>query len=201
MASSPREQLIATAIRLFNRHGYHATGIDRILGDAGVAKMTLYKHFGSKDELILAALHARDQWFRTHVRRELSRRTADPAERLVLLFDVIDEYCKGSEFNGCMFVNAASEFPEPESSIRAAAAEHKRLFTSYIREQAEAAGAAQPGALAERLALLAEGAIATAHVRGDADASARAKELAQLVVGQAIAEPGPRESGGGPKIG
>jgi AcrR family transcriptional regulator len=187
MATSPREQLIHTAIRLFNRHGYHATGIDRILAEAGVAKMTLYKHFGSKDELILAALHARDQWFRAHVRRELARRSEDPAERLVLLFDVIDEYCRTAEFNGCMFISAASEFPEPQSSIRVAAAEHKRRFTSYLREQAEAAGAALPAALAERLALLCDGAIVTAHVRGDPDAAVRAKDLARLVVAHATA--------------
>ena len=191
MASSRREQLIETAIRLFNREGYHATGIDRILAEAGVAKMTLYNHFGSKDELVLAALRAQDQWFRNHVARELSRRTDDPGERLVLVFDVVDEWCKGPEFNGCMFVNAASEFAEPDNAIHAAAAEHKRLFTAYLREQAEAAGAADPADLADRLALLVEGAIATAHVRGDAGASARAKGLAELVVGEAMAnEPG-----------
>ena len=186
-ASSPREQLIETAIRLFNRDGYHATGINRILDEAGVAKMTLYTHFGSKEELILAALRARDQWFRNHVRRELSRRTDDPAERLVQVFDVIDEWCKGSDFNGCMFVNAAGEFGQSEDPIHAAAAEHKRLFTAYLREQAEAAEAKDPVALADRLALLVEGAIATAHVRGDPEASSRAKDLAGLVVREAVA--------------
>jgi AcrR family transcriptional regulator len=187
MSSSRREQLIETAIRVFNRDGYHGAGIDRILAEAGVAKMTLYNQFGSKEELILAALRARDQWFRNHVKRELARRTDDPAERLLLVFDVIDEWCKGSEFNGCLFVNAAGEFGQAESPIRAVAAEHKRLVTAYLREQAEAAGATDPVALADQVALLLEGAIATAHVRADPNAAARAKELAELVVGQAIA--------------
>ena len=187
MISSRREKLIETADRLFCAHGYHATGIEQILAEAGVAKMTLYSQFGSKDELILAVLRTRDQWFRNHVARELARRSDDPAERLVILFDVIDEFCNGAGFNGCMFVNAAAEFPEPENPIHATASEHKRLFTSYLREQAEAAGAADPGALAERLALLVEGTFATANVRGPDGVAARSKQLAELVVRDAIA--------------
>ena len=96
MATSRREKLIETADRLFSTQGYHATGIDQILAEAGVAKMTLYSQFGSKDELILAVLRTRDQWFRNHVARELARRSDDPAERLVILFDVIDEFCNGT---------------------------------------------------------------------------------------------------------
>jgi AcrR family transcriptional regulator len=188
MPSSRREQLIEAADRLFCTRGYHATGIDRILAEAGVAKMTLYKHFGSKDELILAALRARDQWFRNHLARELAQRTADPAERLVVLFDVIDEFCHGAEFNGCMFANAAAEFPEPENPIHAAAVEHKRLFAAYLRKQAEAAGASDPAALADRLALLVEGVFATANVRGPDGVAARAKELAQGLVREATAD-------------
>lgn len=186
MEASRREQLVESAARLFGRHGYHATGIDRILAEAGVAKMTLYKHFGSKDELILAALRTRDQWFRNHVARELARRTDDPAERLILVFDVIDEWCNGPEFNGCMFVNAAAEFSDPEDPIHAAAAEHKRLFTAYLREQADAAGARDPAALAERLALLIEGVFATANVRGPDGVATRARELGRLVVRDAL---------------
>jgi len=187
MASSRREQLIETADRLFSTQGYHATGIDQILAEAEVAKMTLYSQFGSKDELILAVLRTRDQWFRNHVARELARRSDDPAERLVILFDVIDEFCNGTGFNGCMFVNAAAEFPEPENPIHAAANEHKRLFTAYLREQAEAVGASDPGALAERLALLVEGTFATANVRGPDGVAERSKQLARLVVRDAIA--------------
>jgi AcrR family transcriptional regulator len=186
MRASRREQLIETATRLFNRDGYHATGIDRILAEAGVAKMTLYKHFDSKEELILAALRQRDQWFRHHVARQLARLTDDPAERLLLVFDVIEAWCSETQFNGCMFVNAAAEYSERDHAIHAAAAEHKRLFTAYLAEQAAAAGAARPAELAEHLALLIEGAIAVAHVRGDTGASARAKTLAQGVVDRAL---------------
>src|SRR5918995_3803391 len=185
MATSPRERLIDTAVELFYRHGYHATGIGRILEESGVAKMTLYKHFHSKDELILAALRRRDERFRNDVMRELAARTDDPAERLVLLFDILDDWFSQPDFSGCMFINAAAEYADPDEPIHAAAAEHKRLFANYLRSQAGAAGADDPNALAERLVLLMEGAIATAHVSGPGHAAARARGVAELLVRQA----------------
>jgi AcrR family transcriptional regulator len=185
MATSPRERLIETAVELFYRHGYHATGIGRILEQSGVAKMTLYKHFHSKDELILAALRRRDERFRNDVMRELAARSADPAERLMQLFDILDDWFSQPDFSGCMFINAAAEYAAPEEPIHAAAAEHKRLFASYLRSQAQAAGARDPDALAAQLVLLMEGAIATAHVSGPEGAAARARDVAELLVRQA----------------
>ena len=191
MAASRKEHLIATALRLFERDGYHATGIDRILAEAGVAKMTLYNHFRSKNELILAALRARDSEFRNDVMRELAARSDDPAERLVLVFDVLAEWFEEPGFSGCMFINAAAEFADPEDPIHAAAAEHKRLFTAYLREQAEAAGAADPGGLAAQLALLMDGAITTAHVSSSGAAALDARAVAKLVVDQAVSGAAP----------
>jgi AcrR family transcriptional regulator len=185
MAVSARERLIDTSVRLFYRHGYHATGIDRILAESGVAKMTLYKHFRSKDELILAALRRRDEQFRNDVMRELASRTDDPAERLVLLFDILEDWFSQPDFSGCMFINAAAEYAPPAQPIHAAAAEHKRLFAAYLRSQAEAAGARDAEALAAQLVLLMEGAIATAHVSGPGRSAARAREVAELLVRQA----------------
>jgi AcrR family transcriptional regulator len=185
MAASRKEHLIDTALRLFERDGYHATGIDRILAEAGVAKMTLYNHFRSKDELILAALRARDSRFRNEVMRELAARSEDPAERLVLVFDVLADWFEQPGFSGCMFINAAAEYADPTDPIHAAAAEHKRLFAAYLREQAEAAGASDPDELAAQLALLMEGAITTAHISGSGQAARDAQRVAELLVGQA----------------
>ena len=80
MASLRRDHLVATALALFSKHGYHATGIDRILAESGVAKMTLYKHFRSKDELILAALRRRDEEFRRWLQAEIESRAATPSQ-------------------------------------------------------------------------------------------------------------------------
>jgi AcrR family transcriptional regulator len=185
MAVSPRERLIETATQLFYRHGYHATGIDRILAESGVAKKTLYTHFRSKDELILAALRRRDERFRNSAMRELAARTDDPAERLVLLFDILDAWFTEPDFSGCMFINAAAEYAAADEPIHAAAAEHKRLFAAYLRSQATAAGARDPDELTDQLVLLMEGAITTAHVSGPGRVAARAREVAELLVRQA----------------
>ena len=187
MPASRKEHLINTALRLFERDGYHATGIDKILAEAGVAKMTLYNHFRSKDELILAALRARDSRFRNDVMKELAARSHDPAERLVLVFDVLADWFEQPGFSGDVFINAAAEYADPADPIHAAVAEHKRLFAAYLREQAEAAGASNPDELAAQLALLMEGAITTAHISRSGQAARDAQAVAELLVGQATA--------------
>ena len=141
MASPKRDHLVATALVLFNRDGFHATGIDKILAEAGVAKMTLYKHFKSKDELILAVLRRRDEEFRNWFIRAVEARAKTPRARLLVVFDAIAEWFDGRDFSGCMFINASAEFAEADDPIHGAAAEHKRLILGYLREQAEAAGA------------------------------------------------------------
>ena len=88
MASRRRDHLVDIALDLFSRDGFHATGIDKILAESGVAKMTLYKHFRSKDELILAALRRRDERFRNWFMRTVERRADTPRERLLAMFDV-----------------------------------------------------------------------------------------------------------------
>lgn len=178
MAVSRREQLVETAMTVFNRDGFHAVGIDRILAEAGVAKMTLYNHFRSKDDLILAALRRRDEEFRHWFARAIESRTQDPVERLYLLFDVLGEWFEVVEFRGCMFINAAAEYADHTSPIHTAVAEHKRLVEGYIVSLTTAAGAQEPDRLARSLTLLMEGAIVVAHTTGDAAAVAADARLA-----------------------
>ena len=92
MRAPRKEHLIQTAVELFRRRGYHATGIDRIIAEAGVAKMTLYKHFRSKDDLIVAALRRWDEDSRRWLIRAIEERADEPYERLLALFDVLDEW-------------------------------------------------------------------------------------------------------------
>jgi AcrR family transcriptional regulator len=188
MASSKREQLIDSALGLFCRDGFHATGIDAILAQAGVAKMTLYKHFRSKDELILATLRRRDEHFRNGFMRAVEGRAGDPRRRLAAMFDVLGEWFAENDFTGCMLINAAAEFARPEDPVHAVAAESKRLLQAYVRDTAAAAGAAQPDALAWRLMLLIQGAIVMAQVTGaGAEAAAQGRGAAQSLVDAALA--------------
>lgn len=187
MASGRRDHLVDTALDLFRRAGYHATGIDRILAEAGVAKMTLYNHFKSKDELILAVLRRRDERFRNWFMRAVERRAETPRGRLLAVFDALAEWFEDARFSGCMFINAAAEFADPDDPIHATCAEHKRLMLAYLRRSAEQAGAPEPGRLADGLMLLVEGAIVMAHVAGDAQAAAKAKQAAEVLIDHALA--------------
>ncbi len=185
MPSSRRDQLVDTALKLFCRRGFHATGIDAILADAGVAKMTLYNHFKSKEELILAALRRRDEEFRNWFMKRVEQHSDDPRKRLLSVFDVLHEWCTAEEFNGCMFINASAEYADPANPIHAAAAEHKRHVLKYVRDLAVAAGADDPDRLAVELVLLAEGAIVWAQTTGETDPIRLASESAVTMIDRA----------------
>ncbi len=179
---SKREQLMDAAERLFCEYGYHATGIDRILAEAGTAKMTLYNHFPSKDELILAVLRRRSERQRDWLLGDIAGRADDPRGQLLAVFDALDDWFHNPDFHGCAFVNAAAEFGAAEDAVHQAAAEHKHMMGALLRDLAERAGANEPARLAEDLMLLIEGAISLAHVAGRKSAARRAKRAAALLI-------------------
>ena len=189
MAQSRRDHLIDTALGLFNRDGYHATGIDRILAESGVAKMTLYKHFKSKNGLILATLLRRDErwlvWFRGALERH-ARNHQGPGAPLMAVFDALEEWFASKEFYGCMFIKAAAEYPDMDDPIHAAAALHHRNIMAELRQLAERAGTKRPARLAREIMLLIEGAIAVTQVNGASVGAAReAARVAQILIDQA----------------
>jgi len=184
MASGKRDTLVDVALDLFSQGGFHATGVDKILEHAGVARMTLYNHFKSKDELILAVLRRRDEKFRNWFMRFVERRGKTPDERLLVIFDALEEWFSSKNFSGCMFINASAEFARPDDPIHMAAGEHKKLVLGYVSELTKASGALKPEALADGLMLLMEGAIVMAYVVGDRDAAMRAKTAAKTLIQQ-----------------
>ena len=186
MASSRRDHLVDTAVRLFGRDGYHATGIDKILAESGVAKMTLYKHFKSKAELILAALRRRDETFRNWFMRAVESRASTPRARLLAIYDAIEEWFGADDFSGCMFINASAEFASHDHPIHAACAEHQRLVFGYVRDLAAAAAAGNPEELAEQLVLLLQGSIIVAYVAGEVGAVRRARKAAEVLIAEAL---------------
>src|SRR6185295_5852166 len=150
MAQSTRERLVAVAETIFYRDGFHSVGLDRIVAEAGVTKTTFYNHFTSKDDLILAVLDARDEWWRRNFGERLRERAGDDAQaQLRAIFDVLDEYIDDARFNGCIFVNVSVEFPAPHVPAHRAAAEHKGRMEALLRDLAARAGAPDPDALAE----------------------------------------------------
>ncbi|NKB23025.1 MAG: TetR family transcriptional regulator [Kiritimatiellae bacterium] len=185
-ALSKREQIVTEALKLFYRNGFHATGIDRIISEAKVSKKTLYNHFRSKDELVLATLRKRDELFRNYIMRETELRSRTPRERLLAIFDVIEAWFQESSFSGCMFINASAEFSESDHPCHILCAEHKRLVREYLRDLAVQAEAQAPEELSKQLNLLIEGATVEAHVCGDHDAASPAKRIAEMLLNQAF---------------
>ncbi len=181
-ALSKRDIIVATALQLFYRYGFHATGIERIVKEAGVSKKTLYNHFKSKDELVLATLRQRDELFRNNLMRETERLGRTPRERLLSVFDVHHQWFQQKDFSGCMFINAAAEFSSHQDPNHMISAEHKRLVRDYIRGLAEQAGVNNAEVLSRQLSLLLEGAIVEAHVSGNSEAAMMAKAMASVFI-------------------
>lgn len=192
-ARSRKDALVDKALQLFYRDGFHATGIDRIIAETGVAKMTLYNNFDSKEALILEALSRREEDFG----RWLTERTAgtglDPRARLLALFEALGPWFAGKDFRGCLFIRAAGEYPALSDPIHRCAAKYKRGLRDFIAGIAREASASDADALARRLMLLVEGAIVTAQIGGDgAGAAADARLAAEILIDAALRNAAPR---------
>lgn len=179
---SKRDLLVRTALRLFAEHGFHATGIDRVVAEAGVSKKTLYHHFRSKDELVLAVLQHYDGTFRNDFMRRVERASEDPVERLLALFDAAEEWFQEKRFHGCLFINAIGEFSQPESPVRDACDASKRRMRAYVEQLARKAGVDDPPALADELLLLFDGATVRAQVSGGCVSARTARSMARRLI-------------------
>jgi AcrR family transcriptional regulator len=183
MPSLTRERLVEAAAKRFYRDGFRNVGIDQILSDVGISKTAFYKHFESKDELMLAVLDMKNAWLQATLRGLMGmNEEADPAQRLRGLFDVVQQNIDSDDYQGCLFVNVAMEFPLDHEPAHRAAAEHKRAIETIVRELAEDAGAADPAALAQELCLVMEGAYVTRQVTGDRETIAIARRVANRVI-------------------
>lgn len=177
-----REHLIEIATELFNRLGYHAAGVDRVIAEAGIAKTTLYRHFGSKEELIVAVLRRIDERYRDAMRQAVDTSARELRQKLLATFDYLESWFKDRSFYGCPFMGAASEYGERLSPVFQEAVLHKRLMIAYFEELARAAELDDPRRVAEEINLLHEGATAVAHITGDPTTARKAKAVAARVI-------------------
>ena len=183
--ASARERIDRTAYELFSRHGIRAVGVDTISARSGVAKMTLYKHYPSKEELALAFLRRREElWTRSWLQQEVERRARPPAERLLAVFDVFDKWFRRSDFEGCSFVKVLLEHGDPGHPVRKAARAHIETVREFLRGLAADAGVHDADAFARQLQMVMMGSIVAAYA-GDRDAARRAKEVGLLLLARA----------------
>ena len=181
-AATARERIDQTAYELFSRRGVRAVGVDEVVARSGVAKMTLYRHYPSKDELVLAFLRRReDLWTRAWLQAEVQRRADTPASRLLAIFDVFDKWFRRADFEGCSFINVLLEINQPEHPLRQASIAHLATIRVFLRQLATDAGVADADAIARQWHILMKGSIIAA-TEGDAQAALRAQELGRLLL-------------------
>jgi AcrR family transcriptional regulator len=177
-----RGRILSTAYDLFCRHGVQSIGIDRLVAEAGVAKMTLYRHFRSKDDLVVAVLDLREElWVNRWVIAESRRRAEAPRGRLLAIFEMLDDWFRRADYEGCLFNNTLLEDHDPASPARLACIVKRSHIRAFLRSLAEEAGARDPETLAKQWQMLMSGAM-IAGGEGDVAAALRARDVGALLL-------------------
>ena len=181
--SEARQRLLETADRLFYQRGVRAVGIDRIIAEAEVAKMSFYKHFPSKDDLILAVLQYREEsvleFFRSAMERYGKKKNP-----LRAFFAALKEWFETPGFRGCAFQNAAVELADPDHPSTEFVRGHKQRFSEFLRGLVEETVGKAAAKLAPAVTILVEGAIITAVIQGTPDAADVARDAALKLVSE-----------------
>ena len=161
---SARGRLLGAATHLFCKNGINATGIDAIIHEAGTAKTTLYKLFGSKTNLVHAVLESEGKQWREWFIGAMESGGGDAQTKLTRIFPALKSWFGEERFYGCPFINAVAEHDKDQKQFRAIAMRHKKVVLAHIEKLAAEMGAAEPELLAHQLALLIDGAIVAAMV-------------------------------------
>jgi AcrR family transcriptional regulator len=183
-SGSTRERILDASYDLFSRQGVQAVGIDAIITRSGVARQTLYRHFDSKQDLVLAFLERREErWTMEWLQGEVKRRATDPRERLLAIFDVFDGWFRRDDFEGCSFINVMLEMADPADPIHRAGIAYLAGIRNFLEGLAREAGITDADAFARKWHILMKGSIIAA-AEGDRDAAQRAREMGQAVLAQ-----------------
>jgi AcrR family transcriptional regulator len=183
VSARPRERILSTATALFYAEGIGAVGVNRVIEEADVAPMTLYRQFGSKDALVAATV---EQWSTQWLHRlseAVDRSGDDPADRFDGLWDELEAWFAEDDFRGSFVANAASELRgEPDHPAQARVVQHRQALRQLLEDLAKSAGAYDPAVLAAQLQVLIDGAISAASVDRTPTAAAGARSLAKAAV-------------------
>jgi len=179
--AAPKEKLFQTAARLFYQHGYRAIGVDTIAAESGIGKMTLYRHYPSKDDLIVAYLESHNDFFWDNFEQIIKDATA-PRDKLLAFFEALQNYVKTPACHGCPFINVATEYPETEYPGHQVAIEHKQTVRARFRQLTREAGARNPEVLADQLFLLMDGAYMAARMFGTKNPASHVASAARALI-------------------
>lgn len=182
MARNLKEHILQTASALFYSQGIKATGVDTIVKAAGTTKMSLYKYFPSKDDLILAHLQKSGIQMRRQIINAIESKATEPKQQLLAVFDVFEELLMTPEFRGCPFINASAEFAEEANPVQQASAEFYDGFHKLLADLARQADIENPELVTKQLLMLIAGAIVTEQMQRQSGAMATARQAAERLL-------------------
>jgi len=177
-----RARILETACMLFYQRGVRAVGVDLVVEKAGVAKTSLYRHFGTKDDLVAAFLRREDEDFWGTWDRVAGQHVNDAAAELDAHLEWIGERAGRPNYRGCPQLNVAAEFPEIDHPARKVATAHKRQMRKRLRGIAERLGAARPDELAGQLSLLINGAFVSSQIFKPSEATPLLRRAAHALI-------------------
>jgi len=181
--AKPRDRILSTATTLFYREGILAVGVNRIIAEADVAPMTLYRQFGSKDELVAATLEQWSTQWLHWLADKLDRSGDDPGARFAALWEGLEEWFAADDFHGSFVASAAAELrSEPDHPGHKVIAAHRQAMRQLLEDLAKAAGAYDAAVLAAQLQVLIDGAVAVAAVDGPCSSAHSAWQLASAAL-------------------
>jgi len=182
---APKDKVFQTAVRLFYQNGYRAVGVDTIAAESGIGKMTLYRHYPSKDDLIVAYLKDSDTTFWNGF-DQITKDAPTAREKLLTFFEGLQDYVQTPACYGCPFLNVATEYPETDYPGHQVAIEHKQSVRARFRQLAKEAGAIKPDVLADQLFLLMDGAYMASRMFGAKNPAAHVAEAARVLIDTAL---------------
>ena len=182
--SEARQRILETADRLFYEFGLRAVGIDRIIAEAGVAKMSLYKHFPSKDDLILAVLKHREEKVLEFFQSAMDRHGKRTKDKLRAFFSTLKDWFESPGFRGCAFQNAAVELADPTHAGTQFVRDHKRRFSEFVSGLVTESLGKSAAKVGPAVMLLVEGAIISSVIQGSPDPVGVARDAALKLVGE-----------------
>lgn len=188
-SSGARERIMEAVYDLFSRRGIRAVGIDAIISQSGVARMTLYRHFGSKEELVLAYLERREEvWTHSWLQADVERLASDPRERLLAIFDVFHNWFQRPDFEGCAFMNVMLETADDgtDDAVYRASSAYLANVRGFVERLSSEAGIPDPASFGRQWHLLMKGSIVAAG-EGDRDAARHGRAIGRLVLADALA--------------
>ena len=180
------DQIVSAALNEFYGQGFHATGVDQLSSAADVTKRTLYRHFPSKDHLIDAALHLRDEQFFQHMQSHVEAMPV--ADRPMAYLSYLESWGKEAGFHGCTFINAAAEYADHGASPHVIAKTHKQRVRDYLKILCSQAGLSSPDLLADQLFLIGEGLIVSMQVMGCSEPISKAAKHAAAALLLSVSE-------------